>query len=185
MKKAMSIIFATALSLTLISCSEKAGNSKNDKDYTTLNSTWECDYLKIGTNSNWSEYDSLSDYSNYASWSWKDSSDEGHSCNLNLSHSSLYKKLSQSDAIKYWEWSQNDFLTSEEFKGDQTITEKYKDYFVEDSFVKNGQSYLIISKKGQPQKRIEFYAEGLHGDLSYNSDDEPLIMDMINSIVFY
>ena len=191
MKKALSIIAGMSMLLSLVSCSEAAEKPSAESqvetvDYTTLDSSWECDYFKIGTNSHWEADDSLIGDLTLANWYWADK-DNYHSIYFSISHADLYKKLTQDDAKTEWEQLKDSFMTDDDFKNDKDTLERYDGYFVERTFVKNGQAYLIIAKEGDTdaQKRIEFYADSLHGTLSYYQLDEQIVLDMIDSIVFY
>lgn len=178
MKRTLSVVLCAALLASLASCSEASSKKEADIDYTTLDSTWECDYLKIATNSNWHEYDSINGNLTLVDWSWG-TEDNQHYADLSLSHNLEYTKLSQNEVTERW----NNF---KKFAlDDDLLKDDYKDDFIEDTFVKNGQAYLIIDKGKNDKKEIQFYAHDLHGTFSYNNADTEIIMRMIDSINFY
>ena len=178
MKRTLSIVLCASLFASLVSCSTGSSKKQADIDYTTLDSAWECDYLKIGTNSNWHEYDSISGNLTLVDWFWG-SEDNQHFANLSLSHNSEYKKLSQTEVTERWNNFKKFALDDDLLKND------YKDDSIEDTFVKNGQAYIIIDKGKNDKKEIQFYAYDLHGTFSYNNADTDIIMRMIDSMVFY
>lgn len=176
MKKLISIPISL---LMIISCS-CSSNSKKEKepDYKTLDSSWECDYLKISTNSNWQEHDYINDNITNASWQW-DVDDDTHYIDLDLYYDSVWDKLSQNELVKHWE----DY--KEYALADDTLKSFFEGYYVEDSFVKNGQAYLIVANENSDVKKIEFYTDNIHGTFRYHVPDNEIVLNMVDSIVFY
>ena len=164
MKKALSVVLCAALLAPLASCSAGSSKKEADIDYTTLDTTWECDYLKISTNSNWNVEDNL-DYGSIISVHWDKNGTSP--IFLTISYMEYYKKLTQYELIKKWE------------------AEKHsEDASIDDTFVKNGQAYIVTKNKSDI-KNIEFCADKLHGSFSFYADDEDYVLKMIDSIVFY
>ena len=64
MKKTLS--FSLCFIMLFSSCTKKEAADKTD--YTTINSSWECDYFKIGVNSNWNITENID--GNYISVTW-------------------------------------------------------------------------------------------------------------------
>lgn len=197
MKRTLSVVLCAALLASLASCSEaaeKSGSKASQKsssqstaeniDYTALDTTWECDYLKFKVNSNWQGDDSLYNDLTLAHWYWGDN-DVFHSVDFTLSHNSTYKKLAQSEMISEFEKSKSLILNDDEFKNDSIMLEEYENVDVADSFVKNGQAYIILNKSGSDNRRIKFQGESISGEFRYNISDEQTVLEIIDSIVFY
>ncbi|PWJ13969.1 hypothetical protein [Ruminococcus flavefaciens] len=176
MKKLISIPISL-LMLFSCSCSSKPQKEK-ELDFKTLDASWECDYLKISTNSNWQENDHINGDLTMASWIWG-SEDDMHFIDFSINHDPSYDKLSQAEITEHWESFKEYALT------DDALKSSYEGYFVEDSFVKNGQAYLITADGNSDNKRIEFYTDSLHGTISFHSIDNDVVMSMIDTIVFY
>lgn len=182
MKKLISIPISL-LMLFSCSCSSKPQKEK-ELDYKTLDSSWECDYLKFDVNSNWEHRDSLSGDSTFANWNWADE-DDYHSISFSISHSSMFHKLSQTEMISDFEESKSLILNDDEFKNDNTMLEEYQGVEVTDSFVKNGQAYIVLSKPDSDNRRIQFKGESISGKFRYNVSDEQIVLDIIDTIAFY
>lgn len=188
MKKALSIIAGMSMLLSLVSCSEAAEKPSAESqvetvDYTTLDSSWECDYFKIGTNSHWESSDSVTDYSTSVTFDvpggfgpvW-----------LNILKSNSYKKASENELISEWQQKRDDMLTDKLFKDDTTIKEYYEPYSVEDTFVKKSQAYISLTSDDEhTTNRIEFERDGIYGSFSFYEQDRAVVIKMIDSIVFY
>ena len=182
MKKLLSIPICLLL-LVNCSCSSK-GKKEKEPDFKTLDASWECDYLKLNVNSNWEQNDSLSGDSTFASWNWTDANDY-HSISFSVSHNSMYHKLTQSELISSFEESKSFFLNDDEFKNDKIMLEAYEDVEVSDSFVKNGQAYIVLEKTDNDYHKIKFEGESITGDFRYNISDEQIVLDIIDTLVFY
>lgn len=182
MKKLISIPISL---LILLSCS-CSSNSKKEKepDYKTLDSSWECDYLKFDVNSNWEPGDYTSGDVTVANWNWTDENDF-HSISFSLTHNSRYHKLTQSEMISDFENSKSLILNDDEFKNDKIMLDAYEGVEIADSFVKNGQAYIILDKSGSDYRRIEFKGESISCDFGYYSSDEQTVLDIIDTIIFY
>lgn len=157
------LYFSSCLIILFSSCSNKDTISNPDKiDYTTINSSWECDYLKIGTNSNWNVTENID--GSYISVHWDKNG--ASPIFLNLSYGDFYKKLSQNELIQKWK--------SEAHSEDASV----------DTFVKNSQAYMIIKDNSQFEN-IEFHSDKLWGSFSFYSDYEDYVLKMIDSMIFY
>lgn len=182
MKRLISIPISLLMIISC-SCSSKPQKEK-EPDYKTLDSSWECDYLKFDVNSNWEQSDSLSGDSTFASWNWADKNDY-HSISFSVSHSSMYHKLSQAEIIESFENSKSYILSDDEFKNDNIMLEEYEGVEVVDSFVKNGQAYIVLGKPDSDNRRIQFEGESISGKFRYNTSDEQTVLDIIDTIMFY
>lgn len=175
MKKVISVLLCMLIPVFTYSCSEKTQSKDTPKeseiDYNTLDSSWECDYLKIATNSNWNERDSIDGDTTSVIWD----SNGASPIILILSYSPLFKKMTQSELINQYKnikSSDNDILQ--------------RNYVIEDTFVKNGQAYIVLSSEPENGfKDVEFQAEHISGKISFLESREDVIMEMIESIVFY
>lgn len=188
MKKMFAILSSAVLLTSLTACSEAAEKPSAESqvetvDYTTLDSSWECDYFKIGTNSHWESSDSVTDYSTSVTFDvpggfgpvW-----------LNILKSNSYKKASENELISEWQQKRDDMLTDKLFKDDTTIKEYYEPYSVEDTFVKKSQAYISLTSDDEhTTNRIEFERDGIYGSFSFYEQDRAVVIKMIDSIVFY
>ena len=120
MKKLISIPISLLMIISC-SCSSKPQKEK-EPDYKTLDSSWECDYLKFDVNSNWEHSDSLSGDSTFASWNWTDK-DDYHSISFSVTHSPYYHKLAQAEMISDFESTKSIVLNDDEFKNDSIVNE--------------------------------------------------------------
>ena len=127
-------------------------------DEINLDSSWECDYLKIATCSKWKEESEIDDDEFTACWRWSDK-DFSHRIYISLSRS-IAGKMSQLDLQKTFD----DILNI---------------------FVKNGQAYIITGSEDSTIRFAYFYADTVQGMFSYSVQDEEIVMDMIDSIEFY
>lgn len=188
MKEMLSIIAGMSMLLSLASCSETAEDASPKSqapeiDYTILDSSWECDFFKIGTNSHWESSDSVTDYSTSVTF---DVPGTFGPVWLSILKSSSYKKASESDLISEWQQKRDNMLTDEFFKDDTTIKEHYEPYSVEDTFVKNSQVYIsLTSDEEHAINRIEFERDGIYGSFSFFEQDRAVVIKMIDSIIFY
>lgn len=183
MKRMLFAVLCAALIASLTSCSAASEPSTTSRgqaaiDYTTLDTSWECDYLKIAVSSKWQGDDNLSNDLTFAHWYWGND-DVFHFVDFTLSHNSDYKQLSQKEVTERWSNFKEYALEDDTLKAD------YEGDYVEDTFVKSGQAYLIIANEKNDKKEIQFYANGLHGTFSYDNIDTDIVMSMIDSIVFY
>lgn len=198
MKRTLSVVLCAALLASLASCSEAAEktDSKDSQksrlqstaeniDYTTLDTTWECDYLKLNINSNWEKSDYLSGDLTLADWNWSDKENEYHFISFTIRHDSTYKKLTQSEMISSFKNSKSLILNDDEFKNDSIMLEEYEGVEVADSFVKNGQAYIVLNKSGSNNRRIKFQGESFSGEFRYDLLDEQTVLNIIDTIVFY
>lgn len=93
-----------------------------------------------------------------------------------------YKKL-KTDELKE-KWKKNAELMKEEDA--DLYKEQYENCEITDDFVKNGQAYIVITDNVNHYKKIEFYADKLHGTISLYSDGaEEAIMSILETIEFY
>lgn len=188
MKKMFAILSSAVLLTSLTACSEAAEptNHKSkvqEADYTTLDSSWECDYFKLGINSHWECSRSITDYSISATFDVD--SEYFSSIRLNILKYDNYHKLSESELISNWEKKRNDMLTDDLFKDDLTIKEEYETFSVSESFVKNAQAYIFLSSTDDRfLNRIEFQGDGFYGTFKFYKKDKDIVMSMIDSIVF-
>lgn len=158
MKKMLS--FSLCFIMLFSSCSKK--ETADEIDYTTINSSWECDYLKIGVNSNWNITENIN--GNYISVTWDRNGASPIFCHF--SYGEFFKKYTQNELIQKWK--------SDEHSEDASF----------DTFVKNGQAY-IITKDSSQFEGIEFHSDKLWGTFTFYSDYEDYVLKMIDSIVFY
>lgn len=182
MKKLISIPISLLMIISC-SCSSKPQTEK-EPDYKTLDSSWECDYLKFDVNSNWEQSDYTSGDTTVADWNWTDK-DDYHSISFSVTHNSMYHKLTQSELISDFEYLKSFFLNDDEFKNDKIMLDAYEGVEIADSFVKNGQAYIILDKSGSDYRRIEFKGESISGEFGYYSSDEQTVLDIIDTIKFY
>ena len=182
MKKLISIPISLLMIISC-SCSSKPQTEK-EPDYKTLDSSWECDYLKFDVNSNWEHSDSLSGDSTFASWNWTDK-DDYHSISFSVTHSPYYHKLAQAEMISDFESTKSIVLNDDEFKNDSIMLGEYEGVEVIDSFVKNGQAYIVLGKSDSDNCRILFQGESIYCKIRYNSSDEQTVLDIIDTIIFY
>lgn len=147
-------------------------------DYLTLDSTWECDWLKFSINSNWEVFDEFGGDSSFVGFSWEENGNKYAITGL-FTHDDSRTKLTVSESVDLWEGTK-------EF-GQEEDPDYLKDSFIKDSFVKNGQAFLVISDVDNI--RIMFFGDKLYGSLSFkasNSDTlESVVMKMIDSLEFY
>ena len=181
MKTVVILITLAVFMIPLYSCSGKSDSSKEkDVDYTSLDSTWECDYLKLSTNSNWEVKDNFENDSASVEFSWMEN-DHRYSINCYFFHNDNFEKLTVSESEERWKELQ---------KSVKEDSDDYlKDAYIKDSFVKNGQAYLVTGGGPISDYEIEFYGNKLHGTLHfYPSDDKDLeqtVLNIIDSMTFY
>ena len=65
------------------------------------------------------------------------------------------------------------------------MLEEYQGVEVADSFVKNGQAYIVLSNPDSDNRRIQFKGESISGKFRYNVSDEQIVLDIIDTIAFY
>lgn len=177
MKKYLSIICALLMLTTLTSC----GNSTSSSDSSevsksiVLDSVFENDYLKISVNSDWEESNDTFGHTNYIDWQWEDENSSKHNITLDIT---------EDDSGKI---SLEDFkLAYENNEGYMTAKHMYSFNFEKDklidSFEENTQAYVIT---GDARKHhIFFKTDTILGEFVYSSNDEEIIIDMIDSIEF-
>lgn len=191
MKRLFTTLAILSFMVACVSCSSDEKQSEqgmnnissvDSESLIELDSTWECDYFKMGINSKWNIDDSISDRYSTSTIEWEDE-ERFHVIFISFTNSSLYKKLTQSESIDEWEKLKYGMLNDSD--SDEMTKEWYETRSVSDSFVKNGQAYIIIDIKDLDSKEIEFYSDSLHGTIRYYSDDEEIIMNMIDTIEFY
>jgi hypothetical protein len=179
MRKILALVSA-ALLVSSCSCSAKNASSEvsdSNVDYYTLDSTWECEFLKFPINSNWEVEDEFKDSTASVFFSWKED-DKNYSIHGYFSHHDSFGKKSVAESEKNWEE-----LISDMQKDDPDY---YKDAVIEDSFVKNGQPFLVISGGDLSLKEILFYGDTTNGTFYiYNEETESTVMDMIDGMTFY
>ena len=135
-----------------------------------LDSDWECDYLKIGTCSEWKENSNINGNSFTASWDWNDSG-MYHFISLRLDESSM-GKMSQSDLQEFYE---------EYFK----YYSNENNYEIIDNFMRNNQAYIVIGNEELSFWNIHFSTDTVQGDFTYTKQDEEIVRKMIETIEFY
>ena len=147
-------------------------NSADDvsENSVELDSDWECDYLKIGTCSDWEEDSQMNGKSFTAIWNWEDS-DVYHFISLTLDESSM-GKMSQSDLQEFYE---------EYFK----YSSNENNYEIIDNFMEDKQAYIVIGNEELPLWNIHFSTDTVQGDFTYTSQDEDIVRNMIETIEFY
>ncbi len=156
MKKYLSIFFTLMIIILTTSCSSNK-----------LDTTWECDYLKIAKCSKWEEESEID--GNHVDIKWELDDESINTISLYLGKS-ISGKESQSDLQEFYE----------------RLNEKYEgEYEIFDNFVKNGQAYVITGSKDSARRTVHFSAEKVEGDIYYSAEDEELVMKMIDSIEFY
>ena len=143
MKKHLTIICALLTLTAFVSCGDSTSSSDSlepesnismiteVKDFTTLDSDWECDYLKIGTCSEWEEESKMNDDKFSVYWTWNNQSYHRISLFLDKSRSG---KMSQSDLQKLY----SDIITEYQDVNSLDYNEDYKDARISDSFTENG-----------------------------------------------
>ena len=149
--------------------SESSADDVSEKSV-ELDSDWECDYLKIGTCSDWEEDSKMNEKSFTAIWNWEDS-DVYHFISLTLDESSM-GKMSQSDLQEYYE---------EYFK----YYSNENNYEIIDNFMEDKQAYIVIGNEELPLWNIHFSTDTVQGDFTYTSQDEEIVRNMIETIEFY
>ena len=89
------------------------------------------------------------------------------------------EKRTVADSVDFWEDTKK--------YGQEENPDYLKDAFIEDSFVKNGQAYLVISDGDE--KKIMFYGNKLYGTFTFKAADYDVLnsitMKMIDSLEFY
>lgn len=173
MKKRLFYIASALIFFLLSSCSTQ-NQKKSEVDYDTLDSTWECDYFKISTNSNWNEKDSIDGFMTSVYWDCNGTSP----ISIITAYNQFSSKLTQNELIEQ--------IKKYQSSDDEMFREMYSDYEIEDTFVKNGQAYILLKPKGSNgRKKIEFSADNLNGSIYYYESREDVVMKMIDSIEFY
>lgn len=181
MNKFASFLFLPLIMLACCSCSEKTDSKP--VDYTTLDSTWECDWLKFSVNSNWDIDTDFGDDSATACISWSDN-DRGYSINGYFYYDDYATKKTVSESKSSWEGTKK-------WVQEKDDPDYLKDYYIEDAFVKNEQAYIVIASNSSNSKEISFYADKLYGSFHFLSFDgesysiEDITMKMIDSLEFY
>lgn len=173
MKKRFSCI-ASVLIIILSSCSTRQNQQSSKVDYDTLDSFWECDYFKISKNSNWNERENINGFMTSVYWDCNGSSQ----ISITSAYNQFSFKLTQNELIEKIKGYQN--------SDDEIIREMYSDYEIEDTFVKNGQAYILLQPKdSKGRKIIEFNADKVNGSIYFYESQEDVVMKMIDSIEFY
>lgn len=148
MKKYLLILLTLITIVVTTACSSNA-----------LDTTFECDYLKIAKCSKWEEKNDI--HGKYVDVSWRLDDKSLNTISIYLSES-IFGKQSQSDLQKEYD---------------------ERDKEVIDSFVKNGQAYIIT---GDSENRtLYFSTDKVEGTIFYSAKDEEIVMKMIESIEFY
>ncbi|MDE5936898.1 MAG: hypothetical protein K2G83_05795, partial [Ruminococcus sp.] len=146
------------------SATEELTESETPKEEITLDSKWECKYLKIAKSSEWEEDIKIEDDDVNVYWDWYD--DSPHMIAILLGKS-ISGKMSQEDLrICY-------------------TGLEYDDYKILDSFEKNGQAYIIMGDSESENRDLMFSTDTVDGTIYYSVEDEELVMKMIDSIEFY
>jgi len=193
MKKYLSFLCALLVLTSFASCGDSSSSSDSSeasessiseeateaKDFTVLDSDWECDYLKIGTCSNWEGESKTSDDNFSVYWNWKDENSY-HRISLYLDES-MSGKMSQSDLQELYSYMIADYqdVNSPDYD------ENYKDVEILDSFTENGQAYIIVGPQNDGTCNIHFSTDIVQGSFYYFNDDEEIVRDMIETIEFY
>ncbi len=151
MKKYLLILLTFITIVVTTACSSNA-----------LDTTWECDYLKISICSKWEVHkDKINGNSVDVSWKLDDKSLNTISIHLSKS---IFGKQSQSDLQKRYD---------------------DRDEKILDNFVKNGQAYIVIDSEEYSFRNICFSTDKVEGTIFYSAEDEEIVMKMIESIEFY
>lgn len=141
---------------------EPTTEQSTEDEEITLDSEWECEYLKIAKSSEWEEDVKIEDDDANVYWDWYD--DSFHIISILLGKS-ISGKMSQEDLqICY-------------------IGLEYDDYKILDNFEKNGQAYIIMGDS--EDKTLYFSTDTVDGTIHYSADEEEIVMKMIDSIEFY
>lgn len=184
MKKYLSILCILVMLSGMAGCSlsknESKKNSTNmtseETDYVTLDSIWECDYLKLSVNSNWeSKHDIIGDI--VCEMFYTSDKATAPSIYLYINHSDLWKKKTESESIDYW--NQLKELAIDD--GDSELEDENSE--ITSSFVKNGQAYIIVSE-GNGFESVYFYANEIIGHFQFYKEQESLVLEMIDTIEF-
>lgn len=163
MKKKFALIIVFLVSLCFLTSCTPSHNSMS-----RLNSSWECEYLKLKTSKRWAQSDGSVNSTAYASW-WWDDKDGKNQIKLTVRNFSFCEKLDRDEA-----------------EAEYNRSKKADDMHVEKKFVSNGQAYLIIAKPlNGNTKKIIFYADKLEGEFEFTYYDESIVKKMIDSITFY
>lgn len=200
MKKYLSIICVLLTLTAFASCGDS--NSTSDsldpeisistttevKDFTTLDSDWECDYLKVATCSNWKEESELDGKIFDVKWGWSENDDELNyeseyfisNIRLTVGGTSLGRK-GQAELQKYGEEMVKDYTDP----NSEYYNEYYKDYRVVDIFTENGQSYLVMGDDSIHLRDIYFWTDDFWGYFHTSTNYEELLRSMIETIEFY
>lgn len=184
MKKYLSILCALAMLSGMVGCSSSKDESKKNStnitskeiDYTTLDETWECDYLKLSINSNWeSKHDIIGDI--VCEMFYTSDKATAPSIYLYINHSDLWKKKTESESIDYWNQLKELAINDSDSELEDENSE------ITSSFVKNGQAYIIVSE-GNGLESVYFYANEIIGHFQFYKEQESLVLEMIDTIEF-
>ena len=185
MKKYLSILCALAMLSGMTGCSSSKNESKKNStnitgkeiDYTTLDTTWECDYLKLSVNSNWKIDHNTTANSVFETFEISNSENSPFIF-LYINYSSQWEKLNESESIDNWNklktFSANDNGSNEDM---------YENCEIVNSFTKNGQAYIVIVEDDNSEQ-IRFNADKIYGYFSFKKEQEPLVIEMIDTIEF-
>ena len=197
MKKYLSIICALLTLTAFASCGDNNSSSDSSevpessitettteiKDFTTLDSDWECDYLKIATNSNWKEQSELNGKMFDVGWDWSENDDDKDffpRIRLTVDGFSLGRKT-QSELQAYGEEMVKDYTDP----NSEYYDEYYKDYRVIETFTENGQSYLVMGDDSISLREIYFWTDDFWGYFYTSTNYEEIVRNMIETIEFY
>ena len=153
---------------------EKVYPVLTDEQARELDTSWECDYLKISKCSNWREYLSkdIDDTSSYfCNWEWFDG-EEKHSITFMISDefAGIIEKKSEKELREWFEYSKEDV----------------EDLVLVDTFVENNQAYMITTTTSyEDSYELQFYTDKVNGSISFDKEDEDIVREMIDSIVYY
>ncbi|MDE6834927.1 MAG: hypothetical protein K2J39_11890 [Ruminococcus sp.] len=179
MKKYLSIICVLLTLTAFASCGGSISSSivgtPEVSESVVLDSVFENDYLKISVSSDWEESTETLGKTDYIDWSWESENSSGHNISLDITEDYSGKV------------SLEDFMSA--YNDEKHITGMYlfdfeKDKLI-DSFETNNQAYVVTGNAGHTgHHSIFFKTNKISGKFFYSSDDEEIVMDMINSIEF-
>lgn len=155
---------------------EKTTEKSHKDEEITLDSELECDYLKIATCSKWQEKSKMEGDKFQTYWDWGDK-DKGPYFFINLELTkSTSGKMSQLDLQEFYEGLLDYYKENNE----------NTDISVLSSFSKNGQAYIILGYENKDDllRMIHFSTNDVEGHFTYTSENEDIVMDMIDSIEF-
>lgn len=172
MKKHLIIICALLVLTAFASCGEVPVESSKIVEEVILDSVFENDYIKISVNDDWEESTETLSKTEYINWSWENENSSKHNISLGIEED-YSGKVSLDDFLSaYNSETYIDNIYPFQFEKDNLI----------DSFEENNQTYVVTGSENY--HNIFFKTNRISGKFSYSSDDEEIVIDMIESMEF-